>query len=272
MPQRPVAPPPPLDPSTTPRPPPQIARDLKKAVPDALPSFDAFADPETDASPSTTVAAEADATTSTTPTTKGASKQSLSRAASATRAKGFKGAASSSSTGTATERETKEKRTDAVKTGATRGRRCADAIAEGLELCGKQEWAAAAEKFTESLDLPGNGRYRLEGSPREHACPSDGEETAALYNLACCYSRMGKMDAAMEMVKAVVDAGFEELDTLRRDDDLAPLRAAMGSAFEAALAAGGGDDGSGGAVGVLGKMLGGRRKKTGSTNSPWITW
>ena len=34
--------------------------------------------------------------------------------------------------------------------------------------------------FNLALELPGNGAYRLPGSPREYLCPSDAEENAAL--------------------------------------------------------------------------------------------
>jgi hypothetical protein len=50
----------------------------------------------------------------------------------------------------------------------------------------------AIAMFNLALELPGNGAYRMPGSPREYSCPSDAEETAALYNMACCYSALGQ--------------------------------------------------------------------------------
>lgn len=38
----------------------------------------------------------------------------------------------------------------------------------------------AIDMFNLALELPGNGAYRLPGSPREYLCPSDAEENAAL--------------------------------------------------------------------------------------------
>jgi hypothetical protein len=66
---------------------------------------------------------------------------------------------------------------------------------------------AAIDAFNLALELPGNGAYRLPGSPREYLCPSDAEENAALYNLACCYSAMGQRDAALTCIEAVLDNG-----------------------------------------------------------------
>lgn len=33
---------------------------------------------------------------------------------------------------------------------------------------------------------------RLSGSVREYSCPSEGEENAALYNMACCWAALGQ--------------------------------------------------------------------------------
>ena len=33
---------------------------------------------------------------------------------------------------------------------------------------------------------------RMSGSVREYSCASDGEENAALYNMACCWAKLGQ--------------------------------------------------------------------------------
>lgn len=71
-------------------------------------------------------------------------------------------------------------------------------------------------------------------STREHACPSEGEERAALYNMACCYAQLEEMDSGLSVLQGLLENGFEDYDTLRTDEDLAPLRASPD--FEALVA------------------------------------
>jgi len=40
----------------------------------------------------------------------------------------------------------------------------------GLELFRQGEYQAAIDLFNLALELPGNGAYRLPGSPREYRC------------------------------------------------------------------------------------------------------
>ena len=105
-------------------------------------------------------------------------------------------------------------------------RRCKDAIDAGLALFSGGDYAGAIESFSLALELPGNGAYRLPGSPREYLCPSDAEENAALYNMACCYAAMGQRDAALTCLEAVLENGFDDVATMTRDPDLASLRGA----------------------------------------------
>ena len=65
---------------------------------------------------------------------------------------------------------------------------------------------------------------RMSGSVREYSCPSDGEESAALYNMACAYAVLGEKPAALTVLEALLDAGFDQYDAVRQDPDLAPLR------------------------------------------------
>lgn len=61
-------------------------------------------------------------------------------------------------------------------------------------------------------------------SPKEYACPSEGEERAALYNMACSFSRLEEADSGITVLRGLLETGFDELDTLRTDEDLAFLR------------------------------------------------
>lgn len=77
--------------------------------------------------------------------------------------------------------------------------------------------------FQLALELPGSGMMRMAGSPKEYACPSNGEENAAMYNLACCYAQLGKLEAALTCLEGLND-DFENWDAMKSDPDLAPLR------------------------------------------------
>ena len=70
-------------------------------------------------------------------------------------------------------------------------------------------------------------------STREHACPSEGEERAALYNMACCYAQLEEVDSGLSVLQGLLENGFDDYDTLRTDEDIAPLRAEAD--FEALL-------------------------------------
>lgn len=56
------------------------------------------------------------------------------------------------------------------------------------------------------------------------SCASEGEEIAALYNLACAYCALGQRDAALASLEGAIETGFKDFDALRSDPDLAPLR------------------------------------------------
>jgi hypothetical protein len=64
---------------------------------------------------------------------------------------------------------------------------------------------------------------RLAGSPKEYSCASEGEENAALYNMACSYCRLGQPPAAMTCIEALLENGFTDYDNLTSDPDLAEL-------------------------------------------------
>ncbi len=45
-----------------------------------------------------------------------------------------------------------------------------------------------------------------------------------LYNLACSYSLVNKLDKALKVIKRAVDCGYDDLDHLSKDPDLMNLR------------------------------------------------
>ena len=45
-----------------------------------------------------------------------------------------------------------------------------------------------------------------------------------LYNVACCYTRLGENEAALDILERVVALGGRCKDWIRHDSDLAPLR------------------------------------------------
>lgn len=103
--------------------------------------------------------------------------------------------------------------------------RSKEAIAAGLQLFEQGKFLEASEMFELALELPGSGVVRLAGSPKEYACPSDGEESTALYNMACCYCKLGKPDAALTCLKSLLnDTEFDNYHAIRTDPDLAPVR------------------------------------------------
>lgn len=63
------------------------------------------------------------------------------------------------------------------------------------------------------------------------------------YNLACSYALTDKKDDALETLRKALDLGFEDLELLRNDEDLASLRTEPRyKEFERRLAEGQGDD------------------------------
>lgn len=71
----------------------------------------------------------------------------------------------------------------------------------------QQQYQAAIDMFNLALELPGNGAYRVSGSPREYSCPSDAEENACLYNMACAYAKLGQTGSALTCLEAVLENG-----------------------------------------------------------------
>ena len=118
----------------------------------------------------------------------------------------------------------KKEKNGFVKAKDGRWKKCGDAIADGLDLFKQGHYELALEAFEESLELPGNGVMRLSGGVKEYSCPSEKEEQAALYNMSCCYAKLGKKAAALTCIEALMESGFEDYDSLQHDPDLALIQ------------------------------------------------
>uniref|UniRef100_A0A383WE94 Uncharacterized protein n=1 Tax=Tetradesmus obliquus TaxID=3088 RepID=A0A383WE94_TETOB len=146
-------------------------------------------------------------------------------------------------------------------------KRCKQAIDAGLEAFAAKQYSQAIDLFNLALELPGNGAYRLSGSPREYACPSDAEEHAALYNMACCYAQLGQEAAALTCIESILETGFSDIATITSDPDLRPVQ---GSELQAVI------NKHTGIGGVFSKLL--RKDKEevlvsdSNKNKPWIMW
>lgn len=154
-------------------------------------------------------------------------------------------------------------------TAAAGPKKCKEAIDKGLELYGQRQYQEAIAMFNLALELPGNGAYRLPTSPREYSCPSDAEENAALYNMACAYVQLGQRAAAITCLEAVLENGFEDFSTMRTDPDLKPLGKDLQDLlgrFEGAVAQV--------TKGVTGIFGGGRKKElvSDTNKKPFLLW
>jgi tetratricopeptide (TPR) repeat protein len=148
-----------------------------------------------------------------------------------------------------------------------RFKRCKDAIDAGLEAFQAKDFRAAIDLFNLALELPGNGAYRLPGSPREYSCPSDGEEHAALYNMACCYAQLGQKQAALTCLESVLETGFSDVQTLSSDPDLRPVQ---GPELQAII------NKYTGVGGIFTKLMKQNKEEVlvsdQNKNKPWILW
>ena len=52
----------------------------------------------------------------------------------------------------------------------------------------------------------------------------DGEEPVTLYNVACMYARLGRVEDAIDCLDAAVEHGFRDRAWFENDTDLDPLR------------------------------------------------
>ncbi|KAK7369220.1 hypothetical protein VNO80_11255 [Phaseolus coccineus] len=82
-------------------------------------------------------------------------------------------------------------------------------LREGLQLYKSGKYNEALEKFESIL-----------GSK-----PEPEETAVASYNVACCYSKLNQIQAALSSLEEALNSGFEDFKRLRTDPDLANVRA-----------------------------------------------
>ncbi|XP_020095820.1 uncharacterized protein LOC109715296 [Ananas comosus] len=82
-------------------------------------------------------------------------------------------------------------------------------LREGLKLYKDAKYEEALEKFESVLGS------RLEPE----------EASVASYNVACCYSKLNQVEAALSALEDAMEAGYEDFKRIRSDPDLANLRA-----------------------------------------------
>jgi pentatricopeptide repeat protein len=58
----------------------------------------------------------------------------------------------------------------------------------------------------------------------ERSISLDPEETSVLYNAACFYSRMGKVEEALDYFDRAIESGFASREWIDNDSDLDPIR------------------------------------------------
>ncbi|BAT73530.1 hypothetical protein LR48_Vigan01g034800 [Vigna angularis] len=81
-------------------------------------------------------------------------------------------------------------------------------LREGLQLYKNGSYNEALEKFESIL-----------GSK-----PEPEEAAVASYNVACCYSKLNQIQAALSSLEEALNSGFEDFKRLRTDPDLANVR------------------------------------------------
>lgn len=78
--------------------------------------------------------------------------------------------------------------------------------------------------FQLGFSLHSAGRYDEARKAFERAAELDFNKMQSIYNIACGYARAGDSDQAMVYLKKAWEAGFNEVDQYKNDEDLASLR------------------------------------------------
>ncbi|BDA46384.1 probable protein MET1, chloroplastic at C-terminar half [Coccomyxa sp. Obi] len=99
-----------------------------------------------------------------------------------------------------------------------------EAIQRGIEELKAGRPNEAIELFQAALELPGNGCMRFAGTVREYRCASEGEEQAALYNMACAYAALRQTESALTCLEGAFEAGLSDYAAVRSDPDLDAVR------------------------------------------------
>ncbi|KAG1666903.1 hypothetical protein FOA52_005963 [Chlamydomonas sp. UWO 241] len=95
------------------------------------------------------------------------------------------------------------------------------AISLGQAMCSEGRWAEGLVIFEKALTLPGTGTKRFRDKPK---LLSDGEKCAALFNIACCHSRMNDERSGLVALAGCFEAGYDNYAQVRNDPDLELLR------------------------------------------------
>lgn len=99
------------------------------------------------------------------------------------------------------------------------------ALASVLFLCSGAFPADTAELERRALDAMARGHYDKAMRLLEESLRNRPNDAGTLYNLACCLSRTGELEAAGEKLEAALEAGLRDIELLRTDPDLDNLRA-----------------------------------------------
>ncbi len=84
---------------------------------------------------------------------------------------------------------------------------------------------AGMDEYKRALELHQAGKLADALPLYESSWAKGARPPGALWNQACIHARLGHADKAMELLGKTVQAGFGTPDMLRKDDDLASLRA-----------------------------------------------
>lgn len=96
-----------------------------------------------------------------------------------------------------------------------------EAIELGNKYAKATRWAEALGVYEKALTLPGTGLKRFRDKPR---LISDGEKSAALFNIACCHSMLGDARVGLVALSGCLELGYDDFAQLRADPDLEALR------------------------------------------------
>lgn len=97
-----------------------------------------------------------------------------------------------------------------------------DARAYEQQLADDPENADAAFRAAYAWHMAGD--YERAIPAHKKAAEFDQYRPIALYNLACAQALIGKHDAAIASLNAAIDAGFDRIELIQEDSDLASLR------------------------------------------------
>ena len=90
-----------------------------------------------------------------------------------------------------------------------------------------RDWAGAPDGeswFRLGWELHQSERYEDAIHAFSEALEEDYHKPATMYNIACSFARLGKLDRSLEWIGRAIEAGFRRPDLMQRDPDLAALR------------------------------------------------